>query len=95
MPFFGMVLKSQACASQTRKEQLKELALQVVSTQVSDETNIVRLIDLAQQQGLAVFDIKLPYALDQQQLAAIQQECIEGVTISQVEERMTITLRAS
>ncbi|RMN16872.1 hypothetical protein ALQ63_01112 [Serratia plymuthica] len=95
MPFFGMVLKSQACASQTRKEQLKELALQVVSTQVSDETNIVRLIDLAQQQGLAVFDIKLPYALDQQQLAAIQQECVEGIIISQVGERMTITLRTS
>ncbi|MNM88479.1 hypothetical protein D3C81_1006970 [compost metagenome] len=95
MPFFGMVLKSQASASQTRKEQLKALALQVVSTQVSDETNIVRLIDLAQQQGLAVFDIKLPYALDTQQLATIQQECVEGVIISQVGERMTISLRTS
>ena len=95
MPFFGMVLKSQASASQTRKEQLKALALQVVSTQVSDETNIVRLIDLAQQQGLAVFDIKLPYALDAQQLAAIQQECVEGVIISQVGERMSISLGLS
>lgn len=95
MPFFGMVLKSQACTTQTRKEQLKELALQVVSTQVSDETNIVRLIDLAQQQGLAVFDIKLPYALDQRQLTTIQQECVEGVIISQVGEHMTITLCAS
>lgn len=95
MPFFGMVLKSQASASQTRKEQLKALALQVVSTQVSDETNIVRLIDLAQQQGLAVFDIKLPYALDKQQLAAIQRECVEGVIISQVGERMSISLGLS
>ena len=95
MPFFGMVLKSQASASQTRKEQLKALALQVVSTQVSDETNIVRLIDLAQQQGLAVFDIKLPYAIDKQQLAAIQQECVEGVIISQVGERMSISLGLS
>lgn len=95
MPFFGMVLKSQASASQTRKEQLEALALQVVSTQVSDETNIVRLIDLAQQQGLAVFDIKLPYALDKQQLAAIQQECVEGVIISQVGERMSISLGLS
>lgn len=95
MPFFGMVLKSQASASQTRKEQLEALALQVVSTQVSDETNIVRLIDLAQQQGLAVFDIKLPYALDTHQLATIQQECVEGVIISQVGERMTISLHQS
>lgn len=92
MPIFGMVLKSRASASQTRKEQLKELALQVVSTQVSDETNIVRLIDLAQQQGLTVFDIQLPYALDAQQLAAIQHECAEGVAIALVGERMTITL---
>lgn len=73
MPIFGMVLKSRVTTSQTRKEQLKELALQVVSTQVSDETNIVRLIDLAQQQGLTVFDIQLPYALEAQQLAAIQK----------------------
>ena len=58
MPIFGMVLKSRVTTSQTRKEQLKELALQVVSTQVSDETNIVRLIDLAQQQTGG--DIQLP-----------------------------------
>jgi len=87
-----MVLKSRVTTSQTRKEQLKELALQVVSTQVSDETNIVRLIDLAQQQGLTVFDIQLPYALEAQQLAAIQKECEEGIAIALVGERMTITI---
>ncbi|AOE99484.1 hypothetical protein SME46J_17690 [Serratia marcescens] len=92
MPIFGMVLKSRVTTSQTRKEQLKELALQVVSTQVSDETNIVRLIDLAQQQGLAVFDIQLPYALETQQLAAIKKECAQGVAIALVGERMTVTL---
>ncbi|MEL5576037.1 hypothetical protein [Serratia marcescens] len=92
MPIFGMVLKSRVTTSQTRKEQLKELALQVVSTQVSDETNIVRLIDLAQQQGLTVFDIQLPYALEAQQLAAIQNECEEGIAIALVGERMTITI---
>ncbi|BEM77832.1 hypothetical protein SME38J_19350 [Serratia marcescens] len=92
MPIFGMVLKSRVTTSQTRKEQLKELALQVVSTQVSDETNIVRLIDLAQQQGLTVFDIQLPYALEAQQLAAIQNECAEGIAIALVGERMTVTI---
>ncbi|ALL38338.1 hypothetical protein I5N09_03050 [Serratia marcescens] len=92
MPIFGMVLKSRVTTSQTRKEQLKELALQVVSTQVSDETNIVRLIDLAQQQGLTVFDIQLPYALEAQQLAAIQKECEKGIAIALVGERMTITI---
>ena len=92
MPIFGMVLKSRVTTSQTRKEQLKELALQVGATQVSDETNIVRLIDLAQQQGLAVFDIRLPYALEAQQLAAIQKECAEGFAITLVGERMTVAI---
>ncbi|MFZ1872634.1 MAG: hypothetical protein WAU54_07640, partial [Chania sp.] len=41
MPIFGMVLKSGAAGSQTRNEQLKALALQVVSTQLSDEINII------------------------------------------------------
>ncbi|HHB1427718.1 TPA: hypothetical protein ACOQZT_003480 [Serratia odorifera] len=93
MPIFGMVLKSRVATTQTRKEHLKELALQVVSTQVSDETNIIRLIDLAQQQGLAVFDIQLPYALDKNQLAAIQQECAERVVVTQVGERITIAVQ--
>lgn len=92
MPIFGMVLKSRgAAAAQTRNERLKELALQVVSTQVSDETNIVRLIDLAEKQGLSAFDIQLPYALDAGQLKAIQSECSSNIVISQVGERIVIT----
>lgn len=93
MPIFGMVLKSQAADSRPRQEQLKELALQVVSTQVSDEVNIVRLIDLARQQQLAVFDIKLPYPLAVEQLAAIERACGESVVVAQVGERITITAK--
>lgn len=47
MPIFGMVAKSRVADSRSCQDQLKELALQVVSTQVSDEANIIRLIDLA------------------------------------------------
>lgn len=74
MPIFGIVLKSRVTTSQMRNEQLKELARQVASTQVHDETNIVRLIELAAQQGLVVFDIQLPYTLKAEQLAVIQKE---------------------
>jgi hypothetical protein len=91
MPIFGMVLKSEAAEAQTRKEQLKALALQVVSTQLSDEINIIRLIDLARQQQLEVFDIQLPYALDAEQLAAIEKKCANQVLVTQVGERITIT----
>lgn len=91
MPIFGMVLKSGAAGSQTRNEQLKALALQVVSTQLSDEINIIRLIDLAQQQQLAVFDIQLPYALKAEQLAVIEKKCANRVVVTQIDERITVT----
>lgn len=91
MPIFGMVLKSHSVESQTRKEQLKALALQVISTQVSDETNIIRLINLARQQQLTVFDIQLPYPLAAEQLAMIEKECAASVVVSQAGERITIT----
>lgn len=91
MPIFGMVLKSHAPEAQTRKEQFKALALQVVSTQASDETNIIRLIDLAMQQQLAVFDIQLPYPLAVEQLSSIEKECADRVAVTQVGEKITIT----
>lgn len=94
MPIFGMVLKSRVADSRSRQDQLKELALQVVSTQVSDEVNIVRLIDLARQQQLVVFDIQLPYPLTAEQLAAIEQECGESVVVTQVGERIAINARS-
>lgn len=64
IPIFGMVTRKTAASSQTDQEKLKALALQVLSTQVNDETNIIRLITLAGQQGLTRFDIQLPYALE-------------------------------
>lgn len=72
-PIFGMVTKSPRQTG--RREKLQALALQVLSTQASDETNIARLIALAQQQGLTAFDIQLPYALSGEQLRAIDHEC--------------------
>ena len=57
LPFFGMVLRSRTSQEKSKQERLRSLALQVVSTQVSDETNIVRLIELAEQQGLYSVDI--------------------------------------
>ncbi|MGF6191976.1 signal transduction histidine kinase [Serratia sp. 509] len=78
MPIFGMVAKSRVADSRSCQDQLKELALQVVSTQVSDEANIIRLIDLARQQ----------------QLVAIEKECGESVVVTQVGERITINAQA-
>ncbi|PLR35467.1 hypothetical protein CYR55_13740 [Chimaeribacter californicus] len=92
MPIFGLVLKSRTAHAQSRQEQLKELALQVVSTQVSDEVNIARLILLARQQGLLSVDICLPYALTPEQLAVVREECEQDVVLVQHGECLTVTL---
>lgn len=93
LPIFGLVLKSRTAPAQSRQEQLKELALQVVSTQVSDEVNVARLILLARQQGLQAVDICLPYALTPEQLAVVREECEqEDVVLVQHGECLTVTL---
>lgn len=54
-------------------KKLYSLALQVLSTQVSDETNIIRFIKLSEKQKMKVLDIKLPYSLETKQLSVIKQ----------------------
>jgi len=95
MPFFGMVLKSRASQEKSKQERLRSLALQVVSTQVSDETNIVRLIELAEQQGLYTIDINLPYALNDEQLNTIKIECKHLLQLSQHNELLKVKILQS
>lgn len=92
IPIFGIVTRTAPISSQTHQEKLKALALQVLSTQVNDETNIIRLIALAQQQGLSRFDIKLPYALELDQLTHIRQEVGVRLQLTQTDERLLIRL---
>ncbi|WP_409308688.1 hypothetical protein [Pectobacterium sp. B1J-3] len=92
LPIFGMVTKRSLSRQVAEKDRLKTLALQVLSTQVSDETNIVRLVTLAQQQGLTAFDIQLPYPLTQEQLLSIGHECSEAVVLTQQNERLSIRI---
>ncbi|WP_275556230.1 hypothetical protein [Mixta sp. Marseille-Q2659] len=90
MPIFGMVTRNPADSQRPPSERLKELALQIISTQVSDEINIARLITLAEQQHIAQFDILLPYPLSSEQLDAIHREYRKPLSLSQQEERLTI-----
>lgn len=94
LPIFGMVTKRSPSQPVATKERLKMLALQVLSTQVSDETNIVRLITLAQQQGLTALDIQLPYPLTSEQLVTIGEECSDTMALSQQNERLSIHIEA-
>ncbi|QUT13559.1 hypothetical protein [Rahnella inusitata] len=92
MPFFGMVLKSRSQKDKSKQESLRALALQVVSTQVSDETNIVRLIELAEQQGMYNIDITLPYSLTDDQLTAIKVECKHLVQLCQNNDHLMVQI---
>lgn len=92
LPFFGMVLRSRTTQEKSRQDNLNALALQVVSTQVSDEINIVRLIELAQQQNIYSVDIHLPYGLTEQQLVAIQEECKHPLTLLQKDEHLAVEI---
>ncbi|QHB32583.1 hypothetical protein F0T03_10650 [Yersinia canariae] len=92
MPIFGMVVKSQTELEKTPQERLTALALQVLSTQLSDETNIIRLIRLAEQQGIKRLDIQLPYPLETVQLGEIKQKFPMSMGLSQQDECLSVDL---
>lgn len=92
MPIFGMVVKSQTELEKTPQERLTALALQVLSTQLSDETNIIRLIHLAEQQGIIVLDIQLPYPLETSQLGEIIQKFPLSMRLSQKGECLSVDI---
>ncbi|MEG3113391.1 MULTISPECIES: hypothetical protein [Pantoea] len=92
LPIFGMVTRKSAHSLQATDEHLKELALQIISTQVSDEINIARLITLAEQQHINRFDIQLPYPLSEQQLDSIQQEYRKPVDLTQQVDLLCVSI---
>lgn len=92
MPIFGMVTKKPTAVAPAGPEEIKELALQILSTQVSDEINIARLITLADQQQLARFDILLPYPLSAPQLDTVRQEYARPLELQQLDDRLQVTL---
>ncbi|MEJ4044298.1 hypothetical protein [Erwinia sp. SLM-02] len=92
IPFFGIVTRKTTAAPRAAPERLKDLALQIISTQVSDEINIVRLITLAQQQQIARFEILLPYPLSDTQLATVRQEYARPLELQQQDDRLHIAI---
>ena len=92
MPIFGMVVRSKDALEKTPQERLTALALQVLSTQLSDETNIIRLIRLAEQQGIMLLDIQLPYPLETMQLGMIKQKFPPSMGLSQKDECLSVSL---
>jgi len=92
MPIFGMVARKSANRLQGSDDPLKELALQIISTQVSDEINIARLITLAEQQQISRFDIQLPYPLSAEQLDAIHYEYAKPLNLTQQDDLLCVSI---
>ncbi len=93
IPFFGMITRKPADLPRASSpERLKDLALQIISTQVSDEINIARLITLAQQQQIDHFDILLPYPLSEQQMVSIRQEYARPLQLTQYDDRLNVII---
>ncbi len=94
LPIFGMVTRKSARnrTSESEAEVFKAMALQIISTQVSDEINIARLIALAEQQKIVSFEIQLPYPLSGPQLAGIQDEYRKPLTLRQYDDCLKIVL---
>lgn len=92
LPIIGMVTKSASARQGAPQEQMKMLAMQVLSTQVNDETNLTRLIALAQQQKLTALNIVLPYPLTSQQLVTIREACATTTTVSQRNECLNVEI---
>ena len=92
MPIFGMVTRKSAHRLQGSDDPLKELALQIISTQVSDEINIARLITLAEQQKISRFDIQLPYPLSAEQLDAIHHEYSRPLNLTQQDDLLCVSI---
>ena len=71
IPAFGAVWNTSINDPTPTKERLRQEALQVLSSHINDESNMIRLIRLARLEGITDLKIKLPYTLDEEQVAYI------------------------
>ncbi|GAB6262382.1 hypothetical protein L4174_008040 [Photobacterium sp. CCB-ST2H9] len=58
----------------SKTERLTNQALKVLSTNTSDVNNLIRLLRLARLEQIFELDVCLPYSLDKEQLALIQEK---------------------
>ncbi len=67
---FG-VDKASKNALLSTQEKINQIAQQVLSSHINDESNILRLIRVVRAEGVNELKIKLPYVLDEEQIQYI------------------------
>ncbi|PFG56004.1 hypothetical protein ATG66_2327 [Vibrio sp. ES.051] len=79
-PIFGLMWKQNLAEVSLPEDRLWDAALKSMSSRQSDESNLVRLMQLAKHEGIHELRIVMPYALDVKQI-----EYIESRSQSKVE----------
>ncbi|GLR74668.1 hypothetical protein [Aliivibrio sifiae] len=82
IPTFGTVWNASVHDSTPTKERLRKEALQVLSSHINDESNMIRLIRLARIEGITDLEIKLPYILDKDQVDYILENTYTDISQS-------------
>ncbi|MCG7498798.1 transporter [Vibrio sp. Of7-15] len=85
LPVFGVAWNAAVHSDLTPHERLWDKALKVLSTQVSDESNLIRLLRLARSEGIYDLEIQLPYALDDSQLTTIMSKSQTDICLDSLE----------
>ncbi|ENM5773681.1 transporter [Vibrio mimicus] len=85
-PVFGIAWLDTIKEQQSPQERLWDIALKKLSTRRSDESNLITLVKLAKQEGIDELTLVMPYALDEQQLTAIQVKSAAQIESTNQEE---------
>ncbi len=68
VPIFGTILNKKVQEDVIPEERLWQHAMNELSTQDSDVHNLIRLLELAKDEGIDELTLMMPYDLDSQQL---------------------------
>ncbi|TXZ05741.1 transporter [Vibrio mimicus] len=85
-PVFRIAWLDTIKEQQSPQERLWDVALKKLSTRRSDESNLITLVKLAKQEGIDELTLVMPYALDEQQLTAIQVKSAAQIESTNQEE---------
>ena len=90
-PVFGSVWKSRTDELREPQDRLWEDAFNTLSTQSSDESNLIRLVNLAKQQGIDELKLMMPYELDEEQVKLIAEKTDSKIVLS-AQDEFTISI---
>ena len=73
-PVFSVAWNENVMESRDPEERLWQQAMNELSTQDSDERNLIRLFEIAKDEGIGELKLMMPYDLDNEQLKLISKQ---------------------